>query len=294
MAFATINPATGETVKTFESLTGAEVEERLARPPRPSPYRRTAFAQRAEWMNARRRPARGRSATRSPRMMTTEMGKTLASAAGRGGQVRQGMSLLRRERRVACSPTSPADAASGRREPRLHPLPAARRGARRDAVELPALAGRPVRRAGADGRQRRAAQARVERAADRAATSTTCSPAAGFPDGCVPDAADRSGGGRAGPARSAGGGRHAHRQRTRRPVGRADRRRRDQAHRAGARRQRPVHRDAVGRPRRGRQDRGHRPGAEQRPVLHRRQAVHRARRRLRRVRRPVRRSGCRR
>ena len=50
----------------------------------------------------------------------------------------------------------------------LHPLSAARTGAGGDAVEFSLLAGVPLRRAGADGGQRRAAQACLQRAAVRA------------------------------------------------------------------------------------------------------------------------------
>ena len=50
----------------------------------------------------------------------------------------------------------------------LRALSAARRDPRDHAVELSVLAGVPRGRSGADGRQRRPAQARVERAAVRA------------------------------------------------------------------------------------------------------------------------------
>ena len=119
---------------------------------------------------------------RSPGLMTPEMGKTLRGGQGRGRQVRQGDAVLRRARRGV-----PGRRAGRRRRGRrlegVRPLPAARPGAGGHAVELPALAGDAVRRARADGRQRRPAQARVERAADARSTSRTCSAGPGFPDG---------------------------------------------------------------------------------------------------------------
>ena len=51
-------------------------------------------------------------------------------------------------------------------------------------MELPALAGRALRRAGADGRQRRPAQARLERAADARSYLEELFRRAGFPEGC--------------------------------------------------------------------------------------------------------------
>ena len=53
MAIATTNPATGEIEKTFEALSDAEVDERIARAAATAvTYRRTTFADRARWMNA--------------------------------------------------------------------------------------------------------------------------------------------------------------------------------------------------------------------------------------------------
>src|SRR5204863_974101 len=81
MAIATMNPATGEVVKTFEAMSDAQVEERLARAVTGfAALRGTTFAQRAEWMRAAAdlltAERDGIAAT-----MTTEMGKTLTAAA---------------------------------------------------------------------------------------------------------------------------------------------------------------------------------------------------------------------
>ena len=80
MAIATINPATEETVKTFDEMSEADVERCLAAAARAhASYRLTSFAERAGWM----REAAGildDEQQQVAAMMTTEMGKTLAAA----------------------------------------------------------------------------------------------------------------------------------------------------------------------------------------------------------------------
>src|ERR1039457_7290331 len=50
---ASINPATGETLQTFEALTDAQLDDRLARADRAyRTYRRTSLAERARWLAA--------------------------------------------------------------------------------------------------------------------------------------------------------------------------------------------------------------------------------------------------
>ena len=66
MAIATVNPATGETLKTFDALSAGEIEERLARAERAfRAYSRTDFAQRAGLHAPGRRPAGGGPGRRS-------------------------------------------------------------------------------------------------------------------------------------------------------------------------------------------------------------------------------------
>ncbi|OBJ82828.1 NADP-dependent succinic semialdehyde dehydrogenase [Mycobacterium asiaticum] len=81
MPIATINPATGETVKTFNPATDEEVDAAIARAyERFLDYRHsTTFAQRAEWANATA-DLLEKEADDVAAMMTLEMGKTLASA----------------------------------------------------------------------------------------------------------------------------------------------------------------------------------------------------------------------
>jgi succinate-semialdehyde dehydrogenase/glutarate-semialdehyde dehydrogenase len=80
VAIAVINPATGETVKTFEPLSDAELDARLtAAADAFRAYRRTSFAERAGWMRAAAdRLERDRDEV--GRLMTSEMGKTLVAA----------------------------------------------------------------------------------------------------------------------------------------------------------------------------------------------------------------------
>ena len=80
MAIATTNPATGEIVREFDSLTEDQVDEALDRAVSGfASYRTTSFEQRATWLRATadllEAEADGVAA-----MMTEEMGKTLASA----------------------------------------------------------------------------------------------------------------------------------------------------------------------------------------------------------------------
>ncbi len=60
MAIATINPATGETLKTFEQLSDREIDRKLQIAAETfSKYRRTSFAERAQMMQrAARNPRR--------------------------------------------------------------------------------------------------------------------------------------------------------------------------------------------------------------------------------------------
>jgi succinate-semialdehyde dehydrogenase/glutarate-semialdehyde dehydrogenase len=80
MAIATTNPATGEVEKTFDALSDAEVDERIARAAATAiSYRRTSFEERARWMNAA--ADRLESACEEiARVMTAEMGKTIVAA----------------------------------------------------------------------------------------------------------------------------------------------------------------------------------------------------------------------
>ncbi|MFB9236843.1 NADP-dependent succinic semialdehyde dehydrogenase [Plantactinospora siamensis] len=80
MTMASVNPATGQTVQTFDEATDEQVDAAIGRAH--DAYRAlrgTTFAQRAGWMNAAADLLEG-GADDTARMMTTEMGKTLAAA----------------------------------------------------------------------------------------------------------------------------------------------------------------------------------------------------------------------
>jgi succinate-semialdehyde dehydrogenase / glutarate-semialdehyde dehydrogenase len=80
MAIATVNPATGETVKTFDALSAEEVDAKLARAAEAfRSYRLTSFSQRAAWMRAAA-DLLDREADAIAATMTTEMGKTVKAA----------------------------------------------------------------------------------------------------------------------------------------------------------------------------------------------------------------------
>jgi succinate-semialdehyde dehydrogenase/glutarate-semialdehyde dehydrogenase len=80
VAIATINPATGETLKTFEEMGEPEVERCLtAATTAHASYRLTSFAERAQWMRRAADILDGEQ-DQIAAMMTTEMGKTLAAA----------------------------------------------------------------------------------------------------------------------------------------------------------------------------------------------------------------------
>src|SRR6476469_405912 len=82
MAIATINPATGETLKTFEQITDEVIEAKLELAQQAfKKYRQLPFEQRALWMQ-KAADILERDREIYAEMMTLEMGKTLKSAIG--------------------------------------------------------------------------------------------------------------------------------------------------------------------------------------------------------------------
>jgi succinate-semialdehyde dehydrogenase/glutarate-semialdehyde dehydrogenase len=80
MAIATINPATGETLKTFEPLSDSQLEEKLQRAACTfTKFRNTSFADRASRMMKAAELLESRKQDFA-RVMTIEMGKTYRSA----------------------------------------------------------------------------------------------------------------------------------------------------------------------------------------------------------------------
>ncbi|ABQ71959.1 NADP-dependent succinic semialdehyde dehydrogenase [Mycobacterium tuberculosis] len=107
---ATINPATGETVKTFTAATDDEVDAAIARAHRRfADYRQTSFAQRARWANATADLLEA-EADQAAAMMTLEMGKTLAAAKAEALKCAKGFRYYA-ENAEALLADEPADAA---------------------------------------------------------------------------------------------------------------------------------------------------------------------------------------
>jgi succinate-semialdehyde dehydrogenase/glutarate-semialdehyde dehydrogenase len=80
MPIASVNPATGETLKEFAALDSRQIEERLAKADSASKsYRNTSFAQRAQWLITAANLLE-QEKQQLARTMTLEMGKLLRAA----------------------------------------------------------------------------------------------------------------------------------------------------------------------------------------------------------------------
>ena len=80
MAIATINPATGETVKTFDALSADELDAKLERAAQAfKSYRRTSVEDRQRWLRAAA-DVLDADVEHVGELMTLEMGKTFAAA----------------------------------------------------------------------------------------------------------------------------------------------------------------------------------------------------------------------
>ena len=166
MPIATTNPATGEVEQTFDEISDEEVERILARAASTfRTYRTTTFAERGAWM-VRAAEILETEVDRIAAMMTTEMGKTLAAAKAEVLKCAKACRYFA-EHAESFLVDEPADATAVGADRRLRRLAASGAGPRRDALELPAVAGHALRRPGPHGRERRPAEARVERAAVR-------------------------------------------------------------------------------------------------------------------------------
>jgi len=124
MAIATINPATGETVKTFTAATGAEIDAALSRAQDCfASYRRTSFAQRAQW-TIRTADLLESEADEVAALMTLEMGKTLASAKAEVLKCAKGFRYYAEhaEAMLADEPAPPAAVGASKAYARYQPL----------------------------------------------------------------------------------------------------------------------------------------------------------------------------
>ncbi|MBW3648080.1 MAG: NADP-dependent succinic semialdehyde dehydrogenase [Actinobacteria bacterium] len=90
MPIATTNPATGQVLRTFDPLTAAELDDRVARAAAAfGSYRRTSYEQRAGWMRAAA-DLLDAEAQATAELMTLEMGKTLKAAKAEIGKCAAG------------------------------------------------------------------------------------------------------------------------------------------------------------------------------------------------------------
>ena len=124
MAIATVNPATGETLKTFEPLTDAELADRLERAAVAyRSYRLTSYAERAGWLRAAADVLDAEADTIAA-LMTTEMGKTLAAAKAEVGKCAAGCRYYAEhaERLLADEPVEGAAVKAKRAYARYQPL----------------------------------------------------------------------------------------------------------------------------------------------------------------------------
>jgi succinate-semialdehyde dehydrogenase / glutarate-semialdehyde dehydrogenase len=111
MPIATINPATGETVRTFEPLSAAELEDRLERAAVAfRGYRRTTVEERAGWLRAAADVLEADVDTVGA-LMTLEMGKTLTAAKAEATKCAKALRFYAEHGADFLTPT-PADAAA--------------------------------------------------------------------------------------------------------------------------------------------------------------------------------------
>ncbi|CAM5680925.1 NADP-dependent succinic semialdehyde dehydrogenase OS=Streptomyces tendae OX=1932 GN=GUR47_29590 PE=4 SV=1 [Streptomyces tendae] len=294
MPIATVNPANGETLRTYEAMGEEEIERRIELAEATfRTYRTTGFYERAGLM---RRAADLLEADQKEigKVITTEMGKPVKQARAEAAKCAKAMRWYADHAAELLADEEPAeadvkDSGASRALVRYRPLG-------------PVLAvmpwnfplwqvirfAAPALMAGNVGLLKHASNV-----PQTALYLEDLFHRAGFPEGCFQTLL-------IGSAQVddilrdvAGAGRHPHRQRARGPRGGLHRRGDDQEDRAGAGRQRPVRRHAVRRRRAGRRGGGDRAHAERRPVVHRRQAVHRAHGRVRRLRRALHRGDAR-
>ena len=122
MPIQTIDPTTGEVVKTFDALTDAAIEDRLAlAASTASSYRLTTFAERATWMRAAA-DVLDQDRAEIARTMTLEMGKTLAAAEAEAAKCATGMRFYAEhaERFLADEPFDDPGAVNASRAFRVH------------------------------------------------------------------------------------------------------------------------------------------------------------------------------
>ena len=118
---ASINPATGETLRTFEPLTAAEVDEKIARADAAwRSYRRTFLADRAHWLTAAAEILESET-DRFGRIMTLEMGKPIGAARAEAAKCALGCRYYA-EHGARLLADEPVDTGAGRSLIRYQPM----------------------------------------------------------------------------------------------------------------------------------------------------------------------------
>jgi succinate-semialdehyde dehydrogenase/glutarate-semialdehyde dehydrogenase len=121
---ASINPATGATLRTFEPLTESQIEDRLRRAAAAyQAYRRTSFADRARWLNAAAAILESEK-DRLGRVMTLEMGKNIGAARAEAAKCALACRYYAEhgERLLADEPVDAGAAGAGRSFMRYQPI----------------------------------------------------------------------------------------------------------------------------------------------------------------------------
>jgi succinate-semialdehyde dehydrogenase/glutarate-semialdehyde dehydrogenase len=124
MAIATVSPTTGQTLKTFDPLTDAEIEDRIARAAETfASYRLTTYAERAGWMRAAA-DLLDEDTDQLGQLMTTEMGKTLKAAKGEVAKCAAGCRFYadNAEQLLADEPADPAAVKAEQAYARYQPM----------------------------------------------------------------------------------------------------------------------------------------------------------------------------
>ena len=222
MPIATINPTTGETVKTFTPATTDEIEAALDRAHRRfTEYRKTSFATTRRVDESHRRPA-GRGGRRGRRDDDPGDGQDAVSAKAEVHKCAKGFRYYAEhaEALLADEPVDPGAVGASKAYARYQPL----------GVVLAVMPwnfplwqavrfAAPALMAGNVGLLKHASN--VPQCALYLADVFG---RGGFPDGCFQTLLIASSAGRGDPARPAGGRRHAHRQRAGGPIRRRHRR----------------------------------------------------------------------
>ena len=176
----TVNPATGEPGRSYPENTVDDARAAAAAAHAAfEAWRRTAFAKRAAMMREAGAILRRRK-DEFAALMTDEMGKTLTEGRAEIEKCATQCDWFAEHAEGYLAP-EPVDIGGPRGFRHLQP---AGRRPRGDAVEFPLLAGVPLRRPGADGRQRRAPETRQQRARLRAGDRGRCSTRRAFPRTC--------------------------------------------------------------------------------------------------------------